>query len=298
MHRIPSSTQGWLWLTVPISILLAIAAGAGVFVDGLYRDAPVLVAQARAQDLITLAVALPSLVIGAWLTARGSARARLVWLGVLIYMVYTYVGYAFSVRFNPLFLVYVALLGCSTYALIGGCVTTDWADLQARFTARTPVKAVSVLFAVIAALFYALWSSDALPASLAGEPSQALIDADTPTNFVHVLDMAWLLPALAITAVNLWRKKPIGYGLAGALLAYVVLLSLAVLAMVVAMARAGHPVVLPQAAMFISLCAVSIGMLFMYLRQLGATPAVPSGPSPAATAPDIAPEIAPQPRRA
>ena len=74
---------------------------------------------------------------------------------------------------------------------------------------------------MIAALFYALWLSDAIPASLAGQPAQSLIDAGTPTNFVQVLDMAWLLPALVITAVNLWRKQPIGYTLAGALLTWV-----------------------------------------------------------------------------
>ena len=50
-------------------------------------------------------------------------RAQLIWLGVLVYLIYTYVTYAFVVRFNPLFLVYVALLGCSLYALIGGLAT-------------------------------------------------------------------------------------------------------------------------------------------------------------------------------
>ncbi len=268
MNKHTSSTNGWLWLTVPIALLLAMAAGGGVFIGDLYRDTPYLVVQARGQDLITLGVALPTLVISAWLTGRGSQRARLVWLGVLVYTVYTYVGYAFAVRFNALFLVYVALLGCATYALIGGLVTTDRAGIQARFMTRTPVKTVSLFLAVIAVLFYALWLSDALPASLAGQPSQGLIDAGTPTNFVQVLDMAWLLPALVLTAVNLWRKQPIGYTLAGALLTYSVLLTLAVLAMVVFMARGGQPVVIPQVVIFVVMLAVSSGLLIGYLQNL------------------------------
>jgi len=61
-----------------------------VFISGLHRYTPSLVAQAIGQDAITLLIALPALVIGAFLTSRGSQRARLIWLGVLIYVVYTY----------------------------------------------------------------------------------------------------------------------------------------------------------------------------------------------------------------
>jgi hypothetical protein len=270
MNKNARSANVWLWLTVPIAILLVIAAGSGIFISDLYRDTPNLVAQAIGQDAITLVVALPTLVIGAFLISRGSKRARLVWLGGLIYTVYTYVGYAFDIRFNPLFLVYVALLGCSTYALIGGLVTTDWAGIKAGFTERTPVKAVSIYLAVIAVLFYFLWLSEVVPASIAGKTPQSIIDAGTPTNLVHVLDMAWVLPALAITAVSLSRKQPLGHTLAGALLAFLVLLILAILSMVVYMVRAGQPEVIPQVVIFAVLFTVSIGMVIWYLKNLKA----------------------------
>jgi hypothetical protein len=268
MNKSTRRANWWLWLTIPIAVLLAVAAGGGLFIKGLYRDTPNLVAQAIGQDAITLVVALPTLVISAFLTSRGSQRARLVWLGGLIYMVYTYVGYAFAVRFNSLFLVYVALLGCSTYSLIGGLVATDWAGIKAGFTERTPVKAVSIYLAVIAVLFYFLWLSEAVPASLTGNRPQSLIDAGTPTNFVQVLDMAWFLPATAITAVSLWRKQSIGYTLAGAILTFVVLLTLAILSMVVFMVRAGQPAVIPQVMIYGVLLIVSIGMVIWYLKNL------------------------------
>lgn len=258
----------WVWLTVPIAVLMVIATASGVFIPHLYRDTPNLVAQALGQDIITLVVALPTLVIGALLTRRGSQRARLVWLGVLVYTVYTYVGYAFAVRFNPLFLVYVALLGCSSYALIGGLVTTEWSRISTSFTERTPLKAVSIYLGVIAALFYGLWLSEAIPASLTGQLPQSLRDAGTPTNFVQVLDMAWLLPATAITAVSLWRKRSLGYTLAGALLTFFVLLSLAILAMVVVLGRAGQPVGIPQVVIYGVLLAMSSGMAIGYLKNL------------------------------
>jgi hypothetical protein len=273
MNKNATSTNGWLWLTIPTAILLAIAAASGIFINGLYRDTPGLVAQAIGQDAVTLMIALPALAIAAFLTSRGSQRARLIWLGVLIYVAYTYASYAFGIRFNPLFLIYIALLGCATYALIGGIVTTDWAGIKAGFTERTPARAVSIFLVVIAGLFYLMWLSEAVPASLTGIPPQSVKDDGTPTNVIHVLDMAWLLPALIITAVSLWRKKPIGYALAAALLANLVFLALAIIAMIVFQSQGGEPVVIPLVVIFVALFAVSIGMLIWYLRGLQPTPA-------------------------
>jgi hypothetical protein len=268
MDQQPKPTTWPLLLTIPTLILLAVAAGGGLFVEGLYRDTPNLIAQAMGQDAVTLLIALPTLGISALFANRGSQRARLIWLGGLIYTVYTYAGYAFSVRFNPLFLVYVALLGCSTYALIGGLAAADFAGIKAAFAEQTPVRLVSVFLGVVAVLFYLIWLSDALPASLSGNPSQSLIDAGTPTNFVHVLDMAWMLPATIIAAVSLWHRRPLGYTLAGAVLTFLVLLALAVLAMVVVMARAGQPIIIPQVAIFGVVFVLAVGMLVGYLANL------------------------------
>jgi hypothetical protein len=58
MNESGQHVNGWLWLTLPIAILLAIAAGGGVFGNGLYRDAPNFVAQAVGQDFISLVVVL------------------------------------------------------------------------------------------------------------------------------------------------------------------------------------------------------------------------------------------------
>ena len=139
-----TTTKIWLWLTGPIAILVAIAAGVGFFIEDLYRDAPVNAAQAVGQDLITLVVALPVLIVSAVLALHGSMRAHLVWLGALGYLVYTYLSYALAIEFNSLFLVYVALVGLSLYILIGGLATTDFAEIKARFSRETPLKAVSI----------------------------------------------------------------------------------------------------------------------------------------------------------
>ncbi len=274
------STNVWLWLSLPIAILLLIAAGCGLFITGLYRDNPYFAVQARAQDLISLVIVLPGLVIAAIGAKRGSCRAQLIWLGTLVYLIYTYVVAAFDNSFNSLFVVYVALMGCALYALIGSLATINMNEIKASFGDKTPVKAISIYLAVLAVLFYFLWLSELVPAIIAGEIPKSIQDNGTPTNAVHVLDMAWILPAFAITAVNLWRKKALGYTLAGPLLAYTVLLILAVLSMVVFMVREGQPVVIPQVAIFITLLAVSSGMLVWYLKGANDQPMPGRSPHP------------------
>jgi hypothetical protein len=268
MNTRAGTTHAWLWLTVPIALLLAIAAGSGLFVSGLYRDNDNILAQAVGQDLVSLAVVLPTLIVSALLASRGSARAWLVWLGAMGYLVYSYVTYAFAVRFNALFLVYVALLGCSLYALIGGLAATDLAGIQAHFTPKTPVRAVSLYLAAVVVLFYLLWLSEVVPALLTGAIPQSIVDDGTPTNAVQVVDMAWLLPAFAITAVMLRRKQALGYTLAGALLALLVLLVLAILSMAVLQVRQGQPGTVPMLVLFSALSAASLGMLLWYVQGL------------------------------
>jgi hypothetical protein len=190
----------------------------------------------------------------------------------LVYLVYTYVIAAFDVRINSLFLVYVALLGCSLYALIGGLVTTDMAGIRACFTKNTPIKAVSIYLAVLAALFSMVWLSEIIPALITGEIPQTIRNIGTPTNAVHVLDMAWILPAFGIAAVSLWRKQALGYTLAGAILSFGMLLILAILSMVVFMIREGQPLVVPQVVIFIALFAINLGMLIWYLKGLKSPP--------------------------
>jgi hypothetical protein len=271
-RRSPRTTPRiWLWLTGPIAILAAIAAGVGFFIDGVYRDAPVNAAQAVGQDLITLVVALPVLVVSAILALRGSRRAHLVWLGALGYLVYTYLSYALAIEFNSLFLVYVALLGLSLYTLIGGLATTDFAGIKAHFSRGTPLRAVSIFLAVVAILFYFMWLSEDIPALLVGEVPQGVIEAEAPTDIVHVLDMALLLPANVLTAIWLWRGRTLGYALAGTLLSLLSILVLAVMSMVVFQALYGVAAVAAAvgiAVVFGVVFAISVGMLVWYLRGL------------------------------
>ena len=107
---------------------------------------------------------------------------------------------------------------------------------------------------------------------MAGTIPQSIQDNGTPTNAVHVLDMAWILPACGITAISLWRKQALGYTLAGAIRSYSVLLVLAILGMVVSMVQHNQPIFIPQVVIFVALLAISLGMLILYMKGLKSEP--------------------------
>src|ERR1700730_8540212 len=83
------------WLSLALVPFVALAAGTGLLVPGFYRDAPTWVSQARGQDLVTLLVGVPLLVVGLIGARRGSVRCLLLWLGAVGYMAYAYATYAF-----------------------------------------------------------------------------------------------------------------------------------------------------------------------------------------------------------
>ncbi len=162
-----------------IAVLALVAAGTGAFYQdegpsyhftslrgetvaiqghGLYRvDSVSAASQAIAQDVVTLVVGLPLLLIALWLYRRGSLRGQLLLAGTLAYFLYTYTSMAFGASFNPFFLVYVALFSLSLFAFISALASVDLRSLPAHFSARLPRRAIAVFMFVCAALLLFMW---------------------------------------------------------------------------------------------------------------------------------------------
>lgn len=195
-------------LTPAIAALVVLASGAVIFAD-LYSREPVLWAlQASGQDLANLA-SIPALLAAAYFANKGSMRALLVWMGVLLFLIYAYVIYAFDVQYNRLFLVYVAILGLSFFALSSRAAGLYRAGRV--FPANGRARHVSVFLMAVAALFYFQWLSQDVPAALAGDLPEGLGEIGLPTNPIHVLDLGFFLPAMIVSAVFLWKGKMLGH---------------------------------------------------------------------------------------
>jgi hypothetical protein len=257
-----------LWLSVIDALLVLTASASGIFLKSIYaRETPSWAVQGIGQDIVNL-IAAVVLFITAYFVNKGSFKAFLVWSGVLLYLIYAYVIYAFDVHFNSLFLVYVAILGLSFYALIVSVIHVHLDDMQAYFSANTKARVVSVFLLVLGILFYLLWLREEIPALLTGKIPQSVIQANLPTNPVHVLDLGLYLPAMIITGLLLWRGKLIGYLLAGPLLVFSILTGSAILAIFLVMSSKGMQTNVAIEAFFVVIIVVSLVLNVLFLREV------------------------------
>jgi hypothetical protein len=225
-----SDTAPTRWLRSPLWIRLSIAAAilgfAGSIValadTGIYAGlTDAFLPQALAQDLANLGVA-PLLVVVAVLALRGSPRAYFVWLGVVAFTLYNYVIYAFSVPFGPLFPAWVAVLGLSLFALIGGVNAIGAEETATRYRSRRTVEISAWVLLAVAGLFGLLWLSEDIPALLNGSTPQSVRDMAIPTNPVHILDYVFFLPAAFVTGIGLLRRKPVAFVAAPAFFVFLI----------------------------------------------------------------------------
>lgn len=218
-------------LSVIIAILAAVASAGGLFLDSLYLDNTLVTAALRGNDLITLALAVPLLVVAMLWARRGSQRAQLVWMGALGYMLYNYIFYLYGAAMNRFFLLYVALVTLSIYALIFGLAGLDANGLARRFRARTPVKWIAGWMLFFALLLGGLWIVRSLNFIVTGEIPQDVLQTGHPTAVVYATDLSLLISSLVVAAVWLWQRRPWGYALATVLMVKCVTYPLALLAM-------------------------------------------------------------------
>lgn len=236
----PAVAVVWIGLSVGAAACAAIASAAGLTIRSTYaRETELWAVQGEGQDAVNLVVIVPLLAVCAWLARTGSATAALVWFGLLLYLAYSYVLYAFFVHFNGLFLVYVATLGLSVWAICGAAWQADARAWAARFANARGERPLAVLFLASAALFGAMWLSEIVPAVAFGATPQSAIDAGLIVNPVHVLDLAFALPALAAAGLLLWMRRPLGFLAAVPLGVFTMAMSAAIIGMAIAVGVRG-----------------------------------------------------------
>jgi hypothetical protein len=255
--------------TLLLGGLAALASLGGALWPRIYaQETPIWAAQGVGQDWVTALLAVPLLLGAGHLARRGSLGALLVWAGVLIYLVYSYVLYAFFVHFGPLFLVYVAVLSLSFFLLCACVAQTDLTGVARAFSPRTPVRLTGAWLLGVAAVFLALWSGEIVGALARGSAPETAVAAGLPVNPVHVLDLALLLPGMALTGLLLRRRHPLGYFLAAPLLVVIVVLGVAILGMTLVMAERGFPTTLALLIGMVAFTAVGVVMLTRFLGGL------------------------------
>jgi hypothetical protein len=209
----PPMLQAARVLTGLIGTLMIVAAVAGLFADGLYRDGSWAREAFRGADLVTLVLGIPLLIAGLVLSAHGSRRGHVVWIGMLGYAVYNYAYAVFGAEFNDLFLLHIAILSMSLFAL--ACAVPSIAgEWKARIRPSHIDRWIGGFLVVVGVAQGGLWIALALRFAFT---DQLLNDIPVEgQHLVFALDLALLVPTLVLAGVLLFRRRPTGVLLAGA----------------------------------------------------------------------------------
>jgi hypothetical protein len=246
-------------------------------VTGLYRDAPNWVQQARGTDLATLFVAVPVLFIGLWTAGRGSAAGRLAVVAGLLYLVYNYAIFAFSVAMNPLTTLHFAIFGLSLWSLLLGAQIAVEASQPA--TERLNRRASAGLLIGVAGMFGLLWLGQIATTTMTGVLAPDLVLAGITTNPVYALDLAFFLPLCALAGIGLLRRnRAAAFGLP--MLIWVPLMGAGVLGGFLLGVIAGEVVPIVVASVIGALCVASTSLAVVAIVRPRAgvlDPAHPAG---------------------
>jgi len=229
-------------LAAMATLLAAVAALSGLGISGLYVDAPNWVQQARGTDLATLFLAVPVLAVGLWTATRGSRAGQLAVVAGLLYLVYNYAIFAFSVAMNPLTAAHIAIFGLALWSLvIAGRNAADGAE---PVTERLNRRVAGGLLVGTGAMFGLLWLGQIATTSTTGVLPPDLVKAGVSSNPVYALDLAFFLPLCVVAGVGLIRRNAAA-GFAFPMLIWVTLMGAGVAGGFLMMAMAGDTIALP-----------------------------------------------------
>ncbi len=235
----------------------------GLFWDGTYEGfiAPLHLAESQGQDLTTLFVGIPLLVIAVLLTLKRSAKGPVLWAGAAGYFLYVYLIYAYGGVYNFLFPAYLAVCGISLFTMIGLLRAVDADDFASRIGQGMPTRVLAVFFFVVALLLTVMWGVMAIDAISSGKTADA--------NVIIVTDFVIVIPAYVLTGVALLRRQVLGVVVSGVLLVQAVTLGLSIVAgQVVAYIKGIEPV-WGLGIFFLVFTAIACWLSCKYLRNIG-----------------------------
>jgi hypothetical protein len=189
------------------SVIALVSSSSSLLNSNIYANTlpPELLVGSIGFDAMSLLVSVAMLLCLAGIKA-GHDRWWLVWTGLQGFLTYAYALYAFGLVFTPLYLLYIAIVGLSAFAL-----ALFWRSVNPRLLlhvkmANPPRRTMGTALLTISSVFTVVWI-----VALAEAIAQAV---ELPAATVIVLDLAFTLPLLAIVGLLLLQKKPMGYLLA------------------------------------------------------------------------------------
>ena len=161
---------------------------------GLYKNESVSMAtQARAQDIVTLCIGIPILLVTLYLARKGSLKWRLLLTGMIGYFLYTYFTYTFYSMYNPLYLIYIAIMSASFFAFVLTMIGFNLKDMKSSFNPKLPVKFIGGVLIFISIAVALMWIKKIVTPLMSGSVPVEL--EHYTTLVIQAIDLGFVLPA-------------------------------------------------------------------------------------------------------
>jgi hypothetical protein len=160
-------------LSAALGVAAAAASGLTAAFPSLLTGVAVSNGNMRGTAAVVLAVGVPLLTAAMIGAARGSARAFVVWLGTLGYLLYQAVLFCFATPFNNLFLIYVAYFSLAVWSIVLLLRSTDLGAFRLRVSPKAPIRQVAVFALVVVVLNAIAWLAGIVPTVFSSHPGES-----------------------------------------------------------------------------------------------------------------------------
>lgn len=249
-------------LSLLVALLIATAAVGGLlWEEAIYTTEDVLLSFYPV-DLFHLVVGLPVLLSSMWLARHGRLAGLLLWPGVLLYVLYSYITNLLGVPFGPLFLPYVLLVTLSACTIIALVASIDGRAVRRKLDGIVPARAAGGLLVGLGALFL-ITNVNAILTALASRPPYL---PEHPT-FVLIADFTTAIPLCLAGGFLLWQRQALGYVAgAGLLLLYTLLFLGLVPVLLFPAVYDGSPVAVADVSLMLGFGLLCLWLLARWVR--------------------------------
>lgn len=221
--------------TCLIAVLTLASCIISIGANSIYQDGEWAKAQWLGQDIVTITLALPLLLI-AWIKGikGGNSKWTLVYCGILLFFTYTYSFFMFAAKLTFLYLFHLPVFGLSMIGLVITCIALFNQNSEYSFEKRG-LKAGIILYLLLISLMISfLWLNDIMAHLLKPDHLSDTPDGEAPL-IIYSLDLALIIPLMIASAIAIKKKLRWGYILNGIILTKTSTLGFALMAMAVSM---------------------------------------------------------------
>lgn len=223
------------FINFTIVILAAISCAISISNNSIYQDGEWANAQWLGQDIVTLCLAVPLLLLS---VIKGVRQQNKKWLilnsGLLLYFAYTYCFYAFVAQLTFLYLFQFPIFGLSVIGFVMGCIHLFQSSWNMHLASKGVRFSIIVYLSLVALMLSVIWLSDIFAHLSDPEHRSATPNGEAPL-IIYSLDLGIIIPLMLASAILLYKKSNYGFLLCGIILTKTSTLGFAHMAMSVSL---------------------------------------------------------------